>query len=223
MTDLQDPTAATCPVTDWATDFDHTDPVWVNNPFPIWDDLRTRCPVAHSERYNGVYLPTRHEDISLIAHDTQHFTSKSVIVNNAPVLAEAPAGGAPPITSDPPYHQHARRALLPAFSPKSIEPLTDSTRALCERLLDTLEADVSAGRDIVDAADEYAGHIPPAPSTAPVSGSISTCRDEASSSAPTMMWLISALQTSRWLRPESGVPAGAAASAPPVIWISRPR
>ena len=162
MTDLQDPTAATCPVTDWATDFDHTDPVWVNNPFPIWDDLRTRCPVAHSERYNGVYLPTRHEDISLIAHDTQHFTSKSVIVNNAPVLAEAPAGGAPPITSDPPYHQHARRALLPAFSPKSIEPLTDSTRALCERLLDTLEADVSAGRDIVDAADEYAGHIPPA-------------------------------------------------------------
>ena len=174
MTDLQDPTAgsetaATCPmsrpvstVTDWATDFDHTDPVWVNNPFPIWDDLRTRCPVAHSDRFNGVYLPTRHEDISFIAHDTQHFTSKNVIVNNAPVLAEAPVGGAPPITSDPPYHQHARRALLPAFSPKSIEPLTESTRALCERLLDKLQADVAAGRDIVDAADEYAGHIPPA-------------------------------------------------------------
>ena len=57
------------PVIDWSTDFDHTDPVWDDNPFPIWDDLRMRCPIAHSDRYNGVYLPTRHEDISAIAYD----------------------------------------------------------------------------------------------------------------------------------------------------------
>ena len=30
------------PVEDFATDFDHTDPEWVANPFPIWDDLRER-------------------------------------------------------------------------------------------------------------------------------------------------------------------------------------
>ena len=166
MTDLHTaPLAPSGPegrVTDWATDFDHTDPVWAADPFPIWDDLRTRCPVAHSERFNGVYLPTRHEDISAIAHDTEHFTSKNVIVSNLVALAEAPVGPAPPITSDPPYHQHARRALLPAFSPRAIEPLTGPTRELCERLLDKLEADVAAGRDIVDAADEYAGNIPPA-------------------------------------------------------------
>ena len=150
------------PVTDWATDFDHTDPTWVANPFPIWDDLRGRCPVAHSDRYNGVYLPTRHEDISAIAYDTEHFTSKNVIVSNNVVLAQAPVGGAPPITSDPPFHQHARRALLPAFAPKAIDPLAPSTRDLCEQLLDRLEADVAAGRDVVDAASEYAQHIPPA-------------------------------------------------------------
>jgi len=38
------------PVQDWATDFDHTDPGWVGDPYPIWDDLRQRCPVAHTDR-----------------------------------------------------------------------------------------------------------------------------------------------------------------------------
>jgi len=41
------------PVHDFATDFDHTDPAWVKDPFPIWDELRQSCPVAHSERYGG--------------------------------------------------------------------------------------------------------------------------------------------------------------------------
>src|SRR5215204_1867371 len=61
------------PVTDWATDFDHTDPRWIEDPYPIWDDLRQRCPVAHTERYSGVYLPTRYEDIKAITYDTEHF------------------------------------------------------------------------------------------------------------------------------------------------------
>ena len=31
------------PVNDWATDFDHLDPRWIENPYPIWDELRRRC------------------------------------------------------------------------------------------------------------------------------------------------------------------------------------
>jgi hypothetical protein len=34
------------PVTDWVNDFDHTDPRWTNDPFPIWDELRAECPVV---------------------------------------------------------------------------------------------------------------------------------------------------------------------------------
>ena len=33
------------------------------DPYPIYDDLRERCPVAHSDRYGGTWLPTRHEDV----------------------------------------------------------------------------------------------------------------------------------------------------------------
>ena len=44
-------------VTDWATDFDILDPAWMRDPYVIFDDLRERCPVAHTERFNGAYLP----------------------------------------------------------------------------------------------------------------------------------------------------------------------
>jgi cytochrome P450 len=143
-------------VTDWATDFDHTDDAWAADPFTIWDELRTTCPVAHSDRYGGVWLPTRYDDISAIAYDTEHFTSRSIIVSEfRPPIELAPEGIAPPISSDPPFHGEARRMLLPIFSPKAINELEPSTRAYCQELIDALD-----GRDVVDAAEEYAQHIP---------------------------------------------------------------
>src|SRR5579875_34217 len=145
-------------VEDWANDFDHTDPAWVRDPYPIWDDLRQRCPVAHSDRFGGAWLPLRHEDISAIAYDTEHFTSRGVIVSELRPGDEelpAPIGPAPPITSDPPFHSLARRLLLPAFAPKPVGALEPYTRSLCRDLLDALD-----GRTEVDAAVEYAQHIP---------------------------------------------------------------
>ena len=145
-------------VSDWATDFDHTDPQWVADPYPIWDELRTRCPVAHSDRYGGTWLPVRHEDVAAVAYDTEHFTSRSVVVSEVrpgPDDLPAPIGLAPPITSDPPFHALARRLLLPAFSPKPIEALEPFTRELCVELLDA-----TAGKPEIDAAVDYAQHIP---------------------------------------------------------------
>ena len=146
------------PVRDWATDFDHTDPRWVANPFPIWDELRARCPVAHSDRYGGTWLPVRHDDVSAIAYDTEHFSSRSVVVSEVrpgPEDLPAPIGLAPPITSDPPFHAVARRLLLPAFSAKRIATLEPFTRQLCAELLAAV-----ATKTEFDAAVEYAQHIP---------------------------------------------------------------
>jgi len=144
------------PVTDWETDFDHTDDLWAADPYPIWDELRETCPVAHSERYGGVWLPTRYADVAAVAYDTERFTSRSVIVSEfrAPLML-APQGIAPPISSDPPYHKEARRLLLPIFSPQAVDKLEPSTRGYCEELVDALR-----GRGIIDAAEEYAQHIP---------------------------------------------------------------
>ena len=146
------------PVVDWATDFDHTDSEWVADPYPIWDELRRTCPVAHSDRYGGTWLPVRHEDVAAVAYDTEHFTSRSVVVSEirpGPDDPPAPIGLAPPITSDPPFHAVARRLLLPAFSPKAIAALEPLTRDLCRELLDATD-----GQAEIDAAVDYARHIP---------------------------------------------------------------
>ena len=146
------------PVEDFATDFDHTDPAWVADPFPIWDELRQTCPVAHSERYGGTWLPTTHEAVAAVAYDTEHFTSRSVVVSEVKpggMDLPAPIGIAPPITSDPPFHALARRLLLPAFGPKRIAALEPFTRALCRELLDATNP-----ADTIDAAIQYAQDIP---------------------------------------------------------------
>ena len=147
------------PVEDFATDWDHTDPRWVKDPYPIWDDLRERCPVAHTERYGGGWFPTTHEMVSEVANDTEHFTSRLVVVTNNknPVGAPpAPIGVAPPITSDPPFHQIARRLILPALSPGAVRALEPQIRELCATHLDRL-----VGRDAFDAGTEYAQFISP--------------------------------------------------------------
>ena len=140
------------PVTDWTTDFDHLDPIWVEDPFPIWDELRQKCPIAHTERFNGVYLPTRYEDVRAIAYDPEHFSSRKVIVREMPPPNN---NGAPPITSDPPRHRLARMALLPPFTPQAIDKLIPRTRQICNELIDGF-----AGKMGCDAAVDYAQHVP---------------------------------------------------------------
>jgi cytochrome P450 len=152
MTDVQRP-----PVEDWATDFDHTDPEYAARAPEIYDDLRERCPVAHSDRFGGMWVPTRHADVSTVAHDTEHFSSEGIIVTPWKPENLAPIGYAPPITSDPPFHALARRILLPAFSPKEIARWEPAARATCRELLDGI---VASGADVVDAAASYTQHIP---------------------------------------------------------------
>jgi cytochrome P450 len=143
--------AARPPVEDWATDFDHLDRRWVNDPFPIWDEMRNGCPIAHTERFMGVYFPSRYEDVRAIAYDTEHFSSRRVVVRETP----PPRLPARPITSDPPEHRPARMVLLPPFTPDAIKALEPRARALCNELIDKF-----IGRCGCDAAVEYAQEIP---------------------------------------------------------------
>lgn len=149
-------TPITGPVSDWTTDFSHVEPEWSQDPYPILDDLRQRCPIAHTERFGGAWLPTKFEDVAAIAHDTDSFSSRSIIISNVrPPHDLAPVGVAPPISSDPPFHHGARKLLLTVFTRQAVKKLEDATRAYCHELLDALE-----GKEVVDAAQDYAQHIP---------------------------------------------------------------
>jgi len=146
----------TGPVSDWATDFSHLEPEWSADPYPIQDDLRQRCPIAHTDRFGGGWLPVRYEDVAAIAYDTDRFSSRAIIMSNfRPPRDIAPIGGAPPISSDPPFHHDARKLLLPAFTKTAVGRQEPSTREFCHSLIDAF-----GDRDVVDAANEYAQHIP---------------------------------------------------------------
>jgi cytochrome P450 len=156
------------PVKDWRSDYDIFAQEYIKNPFPIWDGLRDKCPVAHTERWGGSWMPTRYEDLFAIAQDIQHFSSRDVLVapqgpppDNIPE-EEWPEElrdyelGAPPITSDPPVHTWARRLLLPPFSVGAIAKWEPETRELCKTLIDGF---IKNGR--ADGAADYAQQIPP--------------------------------------------------------------
>jgi cytochrome P450 len=146
----------TGPVADWATDFSHLEPEWSADPYLIQDDLRQRCPIARTGRFGGGWLPTRYEDVAAIAYDTGHFSSRAIIVSNfRPPRELAPAGGSPPISSDPPFHHDARKLLLAAFTRTAVTKQEPATRAFCHSLIDAFK-----GQDVVDAAAGYAQHIP---------------------------------------------------------------
>ena len=140
-------------VEDWATDWDHHDPAWVEDPYPLWDELRNGCPVAHTGRYNeGVWLPLHHADVADIAHDTATFSNAH---DGMTAGGTSPRDAMPPISTDPPDHQEIRRAILPFFAPKRMEMWAPAIEAHCEEL-----AKAVARRETADAAVDYAQHIP---------------------------------------------------------------
>jgi cytochrome P450 len=143
------------PVTDWATDFDVLEPGYVNEPFAVWDELRERCPIAHTDRRLSTWLPTRYADVSAIAHDIDHFSSREIgVIPRGADDVELPEG-LPPISADPPVHTWTRRLLLPWFSHQRVAQYEPMTQDLCNTLIDGF---ASQGR--ADAAADYAQQIP---------------------------------------------------------------
>ena len=141
------------PVDDFATDWDFNDPAWVDDPYPIWDDLRGRCPMAHSNRFNeGVWLPLRFDDIVAIADDTETFSNMHHGIRRGGTVSR---GYFPPINNDPPEHMPIRRAILPFFAPKRIEEWRSHIAEDCDA-----RAQAIAERGEGDAAVDYAQHIP---------------------------------------------------------------
>ncbi len=144
-------------VHDWAEDFDIFDPRYVREPYPIWDDLRGGCPVAHTDRWGGSDLPTTHALVTGVAHDVERFSSSEITV--APIPATYDEHGnqlRSIIATDPPDHTPERRLLLPFFAPKAVERFREPTARAVPSAAARLRR---AGRG--RRRREYAKQIPP--------------------------------------------------------------
>ncbi|MFP6697510.1 MAG: cytochrome P450 [Alphaproteobacteria bacterium] len=150
----------TVPVNDWSTDYDIFDPDYIRDPVPVWKELRGQCPVAHTDRHSGSWLPTRYEDLQAFVRMVPEMSSKEPIVVPPPIVAEGDVDEygieSPPITSDPPEQIPIRRLILPFFTAKAVAPYREGTVELCHSLINEF---IDKGE--ADAAVQYAQQLPP--------------------------------------------------------------
>jgi hypothetical protein len=104
-------------------------------------------------------MPMTYSDVTEIAHDIEHFSSRRIAVipfreGQVPDV-QLLEYGLPPISADPPLHTWTRRLLLPWFSHNRVAGYEAFTRDLCSTLIEQFIAHGSA-----DAAEQYAQQIP---------------------------------------------------------------
>ncbi len=131
-------------------DFNPLTPETFDSPYPVYSELRARCPVAHSNAWGGFWALTRYADVlQALATPDVFITSKQNVV---PKLAFT--GRRPPLHLDPPEHTPYRRALNPLLKPERIAALEPIIRRTAADLLKPL---VTAGS--CDVCADYSSHL----------------------------------------------------------------
>lgn len=107
-----------------STEWDPRSEAVLDDQIAAYDDMRHRCPVAHSEYLNWSLF--RHEDVmrALLDHDT--FSSA---VSSHPAV---------PNGMDPPQHTAYRRLIEPYFDPDQMRAFEPICREIAATLVDSL-------------------------------------------------------------------------------------
>jgi cytochrome P450 len=132
--------------------FDHHDPKFGMDPYPVYERMVRECPIKFSPNYGGFWVFTGYEE----AHwGWQNYellaTAPSVSVpkglgNHRPLL---------PIEVDPPIHNKYRSLIAPVFSPGRVAAQEPELRAICNELIDTF-----IDRGECEFVSELAGPLP---------------------------------------------------------------
>src|SRR5687767_9287556 len=88
-------------------EYDPTLPETFDSVHEVLSDLRARCPVAHSNAFDGFWAVTRYEDIHAILMQPELYITS---VRNV-VPGSSATGRRPPLHLDPPDHTPYRRAI----------------------------------------------------------------------------------------------------------------
>ncbi len=117
-----------CPV----VHVDHHSPEFAEDPWSVFEDLRSRCPVAYSDAYDGFWVITKYEDIREIALDDETFSSADSIMIPPKLSGQRSV----PIEVDPPMFLEYRRVLQPHFSPAAVDRLHPWIEEYVHRCID---------------------------------------------------------------------------------------
>ncbi|HSW19724.1 MAG TPA: cytochrome P450 [Ramlibacter sp.] len=104
------------------------------------------CPVAHSDKWGGSWMPSRYEDIVEIARDPQRFSTRAIEV--AGPIPQGDGGFfSPPLTSGPADHKAHRDLLAPYFTPARVAAFEGFVREEATRCAERIRA--AGGGDAV--------------------------------------------------------------------------
>jgi cytochrome P450 len=132
-------------------EYDPTLPETFDSAHDVFADLRARCPVAHSNSFDGFWAVTRHEDIQRILLDSQNYVTS---VRNV-VPGSSATGRRPPLHLDPPDHTPYRRAIDRALGPARVAAIEPATRRIASNLMQQLVA-----RGEGDFVEHFSGPLP---------------------------------------------------------------
>jgi cytochrome P450 len=135
-------------------EFDPFDPANDDDTHALYASMRERCPVAHSDRWNGFWSLFRYDDIRGVLRDSRTFVTS--VQNVVPKVAFT--GRRPPLHLDPPEHTPYRRALNPLLSRERSAVLEPAVRAYARELVAELRCEPAGA--IVDVSRRYAAKIP---------------------------------------------------------------
>jgi cytochrome P450 len=138
-------------VSDRLDDFDALADEDFDSPYPMYAELRARCPVAHSSAWGGFWALTRYEDVAEAASNFRKFTTS--VQNVVPGLAFT--GRRPPLHLDPPDHTPYRRAIDPLLTREKVAVLEPAIRRFTVDLLAPMLA-----RGHGDICDDFSAKLP---------------------------------------------------------------
>jgi cytochrome P450 len=97
----------------------------------LFDEARSRCPVAHSDEHDGFELLLAYEDVRSGMANHELFSSEPQVLR--PMLPRKPI---PALEMDPPQHQHWRALFNQAVTARSAQQMEPLVRADINRHID---------------------------------------------------------------------------------------
>ncbi len=120
----------------------------------IYKNMRTGCPVAHSNEWNGFWSLLKYDDVvGVLKNPKQYITS---VQNVVPKVAFT--GRRPPLHLDPPEHTPYRTALNPFFTKKKMEEFKPVLHNVVVELLQPY-IDAGGGDVCHEFTHKFPGHL----------------------------------------------------------------
>jgi cytochrome P450 len=132
-------------------EYDPTAPETFDSAHEVFAELRARCPVAHSNAFDGFWAVTRYQDIyDMLMQPDLYITS----VRNV-VPGSSTTGRRPPLHLDPPDHTPYRRAIDRALGTARVASIEKVTRGIASRLMQSL-----VSRHEADFVEHFSSPLP---------------------------------------------------------------